>query len=121
CKIDVELNVKNCPARKELLCGSAIGSRSNGNISDRTFGLPTYQEFKKADQDGAGEVLVGLGGWHNASGALYGDGGIWTSSVAADPKYAGAWTFVGEFAKFGENPLYFDWQPANGVRCVGHQ
>jgi hypothetical protein len=84
---------KNCPVTSEKACGSAEGKRAQAGVNEKSFGIPTIQEFLQAEKDGVREVAPNMAGqwyWSASLDSIYpefarlfygGDGGAYNVVV----------------------------------------
>ena len=55
----------------EKACASDEGKKASAGIREKSFGLPTIEEFQKAEQDGIREVVPNMYGHWFWSASLY--------------------------------------------------
>lgn len=103
CVTDEENKAVNCAVEKETACVSEDAKIANAAITEKTFALPTIQEFIQADADGFRDVTV-----HNVS-SWY-----WTTSISSF-NTGSARVFSGED---GDVTSFYREASDDQVRCV---
>ncbi len=53
----IAVTITNCQVLQELACGSNDAKAADDQVSDRTFGLPTTQDWYQAELDGIRETI----------------------------------------------------------------
>lgn len=104
CKDDIPNTAYNCEVSDETACHSAEATVANAGITEKTFGLPSVEEFLQANQDGFLEVTT-----HNYS-AWY-----WTMSLSYYNPTDSAKIINGQS---GHSDTFVRVAHDNDVRCI---